>query len=60
VAGISQTDVRPPLSAVGRFVDAVSSDDVTPQARFAGTDIKNIGIGRIDRDRADREDALLI
>ena len=53
VLGIFQADAGPVLSAVGRFVDAISDRNAVPHPGFAGADPHRLGIGRINREGAD-------
>ena len=60
VVRFRQTHVRPTLSLVGRLVDAVAPVRGARVVRLSGTEIQDARVGRGDRDRADREDVLVV
>ena len=51
---VSQADVGPGFSGVGRFVDAVALRDVAAQLAFARAYVNDVRVGRRHRDSADR------
>src|SRR5262249_53545072 len=55
-----QTDIRPGFAAVGRFINPIADRDAVSRPRFAASDPNVLRIGRIDRDRADRLNFLLV
>src|SRR4051794_10841779 len=57
---VTQAEVRPRLSGIGGFVDAVSGGEIGPLQSFAAPDVDDVGVRRRDRDRADRSGRLLV
>ena len=55
-----QAHVRPGLAAVGRLVDAVADRRRVARPGLAGADPDVLPVRRVDRDRADRLDRLLV
>ena len=52
--GVGQAEVPPALPGIVRAVDAVALEDVGAQLHLAHADVDDVGVGRRDRDRADR------
>ena len=50
---IAQAEVRPGLSRIRRFVNAVANGEVGPLKTFAACDVNDVRVGRRDGDGAD-------
>src|SRR5882724_2682886 len=60
VLRVFESDARPGLTGVERFVHSVAVGNVAANAGFTGADVKDVGIGRRYRDGADRHDPGLV
>ena len=58
--GFLQPDVLERLAGVGRLVDAGAERRALAVVRLAGADVDDVGVGRRDRDVADRRDRVLV
>src|SRR5439155_12028867 len=58
--GLLEAEVGPVLAAVRGSVDAVPDGRAVPRPRLTGADPDHLGVLRVDRDRADRLDRLLV
>ncbi len=57
LAAVAQPDVGPALPCVGGLVDAVARRGVATNARLAGANVDDVGVGGGDGDTADRPGA---
>src|SRR5262249_33683745 len=55
-----EADVGPVVAAVDRLVDAIADRDAVAGPGLAGSHPDDLGVLRVDRDRADRLDRLLV
>src|SRR5260370_37397902 len=57
---VAQAEMLPRLAGVGGFVDAITGREIRALETFAAPDIKNIGVGWRDGNRADRAGRLVV
>src|SRR5215831_3511677 len=57
---VAQSEVRPRFAAIERFVNAVADGKVGALQSLAAAYVNNVGIGRSQRDRADRAGRLIV
>src|SRR6185369_3226201 len=54
LARLREAEGVPRLAGIGALEDAVAMRGITAQCVFAGADVDDVRIGRVDGDRADR------